>query len=222
MDRRPLAYRIADMLENWILQEKLRPGDPIVETTLAKQQGVSQGPVREALRILEQRGVVAYSPNRGSTVIEFSDTDVHMILQVRIPLEAMALTEAREHGSAADKVRLHELLDSLGAEADKNDLLEYHKVHWEFHRCVWLMSGNTHLANTLERLCTPLWAFYRHHVRTKSNRSLSGRRSHTALVAYVTGSDQGRDASVLAREHFSDVAGFKPNRIVADQGTKNP
>ena len=63
-----LRHDVRNHLRNLIFDGTLQPGDRIVESRLARELGISQTPVREALRELEQMGLVVSYPNRGSSV----------------------------------------------------------------------------------------------------------------------------------------------------------
>jgi DNA-binding GntR family transcriptional regulator len=215
--RQSLPHDIARLVEKMILQEKYQPGQQIREAHLAAQLGTSQTPVREALRILEQRGVVTHTPNRGATVVNFGEQDVIQILKVREPLEILALEQARLNVTEELVGQLKRTLEELSVAAERNELLLYHEAHRQFHALVWAASGNSHLVAALQRLCAPLWAFYRQRVRNKKSRSLSGRRTHEPFVELITTDRMVRHEDVvrLVQEHFADVAGFEPSNLAA-------
>lgn len=215
LERKLLADQIADHLDDMIFQEAIPPGERLLEMQLAKTFGVSQAPVREALRILEERGLAVQHPGRGTFVVRLDDHDVADILTVRIPLEALVLTLARENSSAEGKRELLALFDALSRAAEDDDLISYHQAHTLFHRQLWKLSGNRHLEAALARICAPLWAFYRSKVRKTPGRSLSGARTHRVLVDYVLGQTaQDGIPLKLAEDHFADVAGFSPSRLL--------
>ena len=74
-ERRVLREEVRDQLIKAILDGHLAPGDRIVEMRIAQQFGVSQTPVREALRDLELFGFIASSPFKGATVRQMSTED---------------------------------------------------------------------------------------------------------------------------------------------------
>src|SRR5438067_773144 len=94
MVRRVLREEIREQLIDDILSGRLPPGTRIVETRLAQEFGVSQAPVREALRDLELFGFVISSPFRGTQVREISTDDLLEIYPVRAALEAVAARAA--------------------------------------------------------------------------------------------------------------------------------
>ncbi len=73
-----------------ILSLKLKPGDPLVESDLAQQLGISKTPVRDALLELEREGFVTKVPFKGTYVTEITLKDVREVFQVRAVLEGLA------------------------------------------------------------------------------------------------------------------------------------
>ena len=78
-----LRSRVADRLRGEILQGQLKPGEWLRQERLAFEQGVSQTPVREALRQLAAEGLVEHVPYRGIRVVEFSVEDVEDLYACR-------------------------------------------------------------------------------------------------------------------------------------------
>src|SRR5688500_14409919 len=73
-----------------IASGRLRPGDRLNEAALSAELGVSRSPVREALRELEQHGLVVSYPNRGCFVADLTDRDVEEVVLLRGWLEGLA------------------------------------------------------------------------------------------------------------------------------------
>ncbi len=207
LPRKPLPWQIAEIIERWILQEELRPGQPIKELHVARKLAISQTPVREALRILEQRGLVVHLPHRGTVVTSLSEDDIRQILAVRRPLEVLALELARQHATPSDEPDLQALWERLVAAGEKDDLLEYHEVHAAFHRRVWSLSRNRYLVDTLERLCLPLWAFYRRRLYVGQEPRLFGKGpKHRLVLDFIFGRcDPSVTAERVMDLHFQHV-----------------
>ena len=110
--RRVFREGIREQLIDDILSGRLPPGARIVETKLAQQLGVSQGPVREALRDLELFGFVVSSPFRGTQVRKISTDDLLEIYPVRAALEAVA---AREAATRIDEATLTRVVRAVEA-----------------------------------------------------------------------------------------------------------
>ena len=110
--RRVLREEIREQIIDDILSGRLAPGTRIVETQLAKQFGVSQAPVREALRDLALFGFVVCSPFRSTYVREISTEDLVKSYPVRAALESVA---AREAATLIDDETLAQLEDLIAA-----------------------------------------------------------------------------------------------------------
>jgi DNA-binding GntR family transcriptional regulator len=82
---------VAETLRDALVKGRLRPGERIKEIPLAQQLGVSRGPIRDALRLLERDGLVAILPNRGAIVPEVHETDVLEVYALRGAIGSLAL-----------------------------------------------------------------------------------------------------------------------------------
>lgn len=91
LDYRTLRENVADEIRMKILNGDMKPGDKIVEQELASEFGISRGPVREALRQLEQEGMVEYSRNVGCSVRHVGMDDIYEIYYMRANYEMMAV-----------------------------------------------------------------------------------------------------------------------------------
>jgi DNA-binding GntR family transcriptional regulator len=154
-----LTERVISALKNAFFTGKLKPGDPIVERQLAREMNVGTPVVREALISLKHEGFVRRVNNKGSYVTQFSAREVRDLYALRTELETLALQWARARVTEADLAELTRLADRLveaGAVGSRSDFL---KADIEFHRYYWRLSGNPFLADLLERLMSPLFAF---------------------------------------------------------------
>ena len=86
-----LRQRVAALLRKDILCGKYLPGDRIVEAEIAADLQISRGPVREAIRQLEEEGLVTYSNNKGCSVTTLDPSDAWEIYIIRADLESLAL-----------------------------------------------------------------------------------------------------------------------------------
>jgi len=86
-----LPDQVYDIIKQHIVTLRLRPGEPLVEKSLAEQLGVSTTPVREALLRLEHEALVTKTPYAGARVAEISSKDARGIFEVRSVLEGLAV-----------------------------------------------------------------------------------------------------------------------------------
>lgn len=95
-----LRERTREVLLDRLLKAELKPGQRLHETSLSEQLGVSRTPLREALRGLQQDGLVEYLPNRGFSVPELNETAVREIYPMLGHLEALALQLCSRHSKS--------------------------------------------------------------------------------------------------------------------------
>ncbi|MGM8366750.1 GntR family transcriptional regulator [Virgibacillus sp. W0181] len=89
-----LKDRIAFNIKNAIFEGKLQPGDKVTEVELAEEIGVSRGPVREAMQLLEMEGLFASEPYKGTRVTEITEDEVmNLLIPIRLNIESYALTK---------------------------------------------------------------------------------------------------------------------------------
>jgi DNA-binding GntR family transcriptional regulator len=85
----PLHKIVYSKLKESILAGALKPGEKLIENDLAKQLQISKTPIREAIRVLSQEGLIVHNTRRGITVIDFTEKDVWEIITLRAEIEAM-------------------------------------------------------------------------------------------------------------------------------------
>ena len=87
----PLRDVVFNTLRQAVLRGELKPGERLMEIALSQRLGVSRTPVREAIRMLEQEGLVIMIPRKGAQVAEISEKDLKDVLEVRLGLEELAV-----------------------------------------------------------------------------------------------------------------------------------
>src|SRR3954471_2979200 len=135
-ERRVFREEIREKLIDDIISGRLAPGSRIVETRLAQQFGVSQAPVREALRDLELFGFVVSSPFRGTQVREISPEDLLEIYPVRAALEGVAARAAATRIDEATLTQLEDLIGAMRDAATRNDHRAHVDADFAFHHAV--------------------------------------------------------------------------------------
>jgi DNA-binding GntR family transcriptional regulator len=157
LDSASLPVKIAEVLRAAIVGGRLKAADQVVESRLARQMGVGQNAVREALHSLQFQGFVRKVPNVGTYVTKLSPRDIDEIYRLRMELEPLAIYWAREKDRPDnhDLALLNKHLDDCAAAAGSNDLACYALSDTELHRCLWSMSGNRCLEKCLELIAVP-------------------------------------------------------------------
>ena len=120
-----LPELICSELEGWIAQGKVSPGQPLREADISAQMGLSRGPVREAFRILEERGLVCCEKNRGVRVGNLTLEQVKEIYELRETLEGLIGRLAAERAGAAEKAALKGIVEEMAQAVDAEDVARY-------------------------------------------------------------------------------------------------
>jgi DNA-binding GntR family transcriptional regulator len=158
----PISKRdqVVRAMKEAILSGTIQPGASIVESKIAQQLGAGIPLVREALIELEHQGFVQRTPYKGTTVTKLGPTDIRRIFRLRVELEALAIEWAREHTTEADLKYLREIIRKMEQAAKTLDLATFYENDLAFHRKIWNLSDNPYLADALERVVVPLFAFF--------------------------------------------------------------
>ena len=86
-DRLSLAERVASTLREMFLNGDLKPGQRLIETEIAEQLQVSRGPVRDALKTLQEEGIVHIEPRKGTFMVKLCYEDLNDIYLLRGAIE---------------------------------------------------------------------------------------------------------------------------------------
>jgi DNA-binding GntR family transcriptional regulator len=148
-----LRHKVYEALRQEITNGSLLPGDLLRERELADIYGVSKTPVREALSLLEQDGLVRAIPRAGYMVTQLTLRDLQEVYQLRVTLEAMAARLAAENITDEELQELEE----LRATSDPDEARLFNR---RFHLLVARASGNSRLAKMVEQLLDDMdrWA----------------------------------------------------------------
>lgn len=154
-----LRVRVAEAIREALLEGRFKPGEDLSEVAIAKEMDVSRGPVREALLVLAQQGLITHSQNHGFSVLGFSDRDHAEIDAVRLELESLALTLARALITPDEMDMLEKATARLSNVVRKYSSAEWVRAELEFHELVWELSGNRWLSDSLRRVMVPYFHY---------------------------------------------------------------
>lgn len=157
--RAPLADQIAESIRNMIVAGDLKPGDRIVESRIARDIGVGQPTVREALVALEHQGLVVRRANQGCVVTSLTRAEICQLIRIRAELETLAVELAVETASEPEIGKLLTITDSMKAAAVERDPQRFFQLDISFHQTLWRLSNNSFLPRLLEQTLAPLLAF---------------------------------------------------------------
>jgi DNA-binding GntR family transcriptional regulator len=154
-----MRQTVVEAIRQALLNGRFEQGQSLSEVALAAEMNVSRGPVREALLVLAQEGLVTHSQNYGFSVLRLTEQDREEIRQVRFPLEVLALKLARERMGPAALAALEEGIGAICRPFAAGRLADCVMADMNFHARIWDASGNARLAQSLRTLMVPFFAY---------------------------------------------------------------
>jgi len=121
---------------------QLKPGQLITDAKIAEELEVSRTPVREALRRLEQEGLLEKKARAGWRVYTLSLDDVKEIFDIKLALECMVARRAAECEDQALRATLTDALEAMKVAAEADDRRAWYEADVELHRAIFHMGGN--------------------------------------------------------------------------------
>lgn len=203
-----LSDQIVDLLLKALSNGEVRPGELIRESVVARQLGVSRGPLREALSQLEGRQIVERVHGQGVRVVESSKADLASLFEVRAVLEGLACRLACINATDADLDAIDQLSIVRPATEVNLATVDAHRQDEDFHFLIIMTSGNPRLiAILMENLYFPIRLYRYHRARHSAERVEAARREHRTIVACLRQRDP--DAAERAmREHIENARKF--------------
>lgn len=197
-----LREEIKNKLAEAIMGGEFKPGDRLIETQIAREYGVSQAPVREAIRDLEQMGLVVTEPYKGTYIREINTEDLKKVYEVRAELEGLAIRLAISRITPEGIAILEDIYHNMLKECDSGDLRTQILLDIKFHEVIIKYSGNDILEKSWSELCIPYWTFLGTSLYRDGNKELVTR--HKPILEAIRKKDV--DSAVkLIHQHFDEL-----------------
>ena len=195
------AYRA---ISGAIANLELKPGEALTQDRLAKWLSISRTPVREALRRLEQEGIIQTIPGRGLVVTELTIKDVEDMLEMLRLMDSHAAYLAAQRRTQEQADRLAEVARTLMVAAEQHDVDGWSAADRPYHEIVLAASGNQLLRQSIQDVRRRL-----HRITinsgTRPERLLACTREHLAVAeAIVQGDAEG--AAERMRQHIDAMS----------------
>lgn len=199
-------------LREMILNGEIPPGESLTEIPLAERLGVSRTPLRRALTILEQQGLLTKSGSRSYEVRRFKLGEIADAIEVRGVLEGLAARQVAEHGAPRGLMRELQEIVEIGDRIVAQDALTpedralYFDLNARFHRAIVDASGNEALMEAIrhnDRIpfsSAEAVAFHRDAIEDERNRFILAHMQHKMIVQALE-AGEGARVEGLMREH---------------------
>lgn len=192
---------------NLIMSKKLMPGDKIPETKIAQEFNISRTPVRDAMRLLSNDGLIDIFPNRFAQVKTYSNEDIAEIGTLRIALDTMAIKLAALYGSRADFLRLEELAQACTDAFEKGESDQRRAFDSQFHLELANIAGNELLIKYQKELYLRVQFILLHHPNIIEDEIYHIKQHHEIAQALLNGKEQTALAVVV--EHLTSFYNLK-------------
>jgi DNA-binding GntR family transcriptional regulator len=204
---------VYNVLRENIVNGNLEPGARLVIKKIAQDLGVSDIPVREAIRMLEAQGLVTMTPHAGAQVSKFNIDDIQEIVAVRGLLEGYASRTAIPfiQGQVLDE--LNACLDEMKKCVEEGNLSDFGALNRKFHQIIYDQSP----IKRLNKMISEMWDGSE---RTRAVFGLSKQRpkdslkEHQDILAAILEGD-GDKVERLVREHRRRIGEILINHLKA-------
>ncbi len=205
-DIRSLSDSLFEQLSEAIVRGEFPAGTKLSEPRLATRYGVSRGPLREAIRRLEERKLVTRTPRQGVRVVVPSRKLAIELFHIREVLEGLAAREAARHATASDVRELRAMLKLHRQALAEPDAMVYWqaKANSDFHFLISRIAGNSHLFDLLCGEYYTLFRLYRMQHRIVPGRAQRALLEHERIVDAIADADSEL-AEMLMRRHISSA-----------------
>ena len=210
---------VLSQLRNAILTGRLVPGDRLREVQLAKELGVSRPTLREAIYQLIHEGLLVRESHKGVSVAEIDASAITDIAVVRSALESIAAKAIASSKDDSARETLRQAWNVYDVAAASDDPVRENDAHLEFHRTIWMASGNTMLQRIWPIVSASInLALSTDVAARESDHSERNRRLHRELTEAILDNRQ-RDITSAVREHIQVSASELLDLIQARQSS---
>ena len=198
-DYLPLRDVVFNTLRQAILRGELKPGERLMEIQLANKLGVSRTPIREAIRRLEQEGLVRES-GKGVKVVGISIQDLEDIYEIRSRIEGLAARRCAECATEEQIEKIKNIVELQEFYTQKGNSANINSTDTEFHNMLYELCGSEVYYSMLSSLHRKVQRFRKISVED-SKRALNAQKEHRLIFEAIKNHD-GDLADKLAVEHI--------------------
>lgn len=137
-----LSDQVYDLVRRLVMEQALKPGDRVVELELSQRLGISQAPVRDAVKRLAYEGVLTHVPRRGHFVTVAQQEDLEHAVVARTMIERTSARLAASELPDASRAELESVVERMREAAALEDIAAFRVLDFSFHRHVCAASGN--------------------------------------------------------------------------------
>jgi DNA-binding GntR family transcriptional regulator len=203
----PIRYRtlreaVQNALMEDILRNRFQPGQRLLEGDLAATYGVSRAPIREAVRALEQQGLLRSVSNKGVMVSRLSPDEIREVYEVRIELEPLAARLAAPVVEESTLTQLRALLATMDTAIE--DPKTWLSLNNDFHMVLYMASRRERLCKMIGEMTNVVEPYIRLFLNVPGMLRETHRDHHVILAAAER--RDGQECALLVRQHLEGAS----------------
>jgi DNA-binding GntR family transcriptional regulator len=208
-----LVDTVAEHLRGSILAGQFSPGERLYEAALARQFGISRGPIREALALLEGDGLVENEPRKGKFVRALDERIIDEIYSLRRALEPYAAEIIIESLNREIQDSLDEALDGIRLAAETGDRYQMARSDLAFHHRLYQLSGHRPLLRVWDDIVSGSLQMLVS-ITTPTHPIGDSVLNHQVIIDSIASGDPERTRAILVR-HIED--GWERARVAVKE-----
>ncbi|MDO4938587.1 MAG: GntR family transcriptional regulator [Lachnospiraceae bacterium] len=197
----PLREVVFNTIRDAIIKGDLKPGERLLEIQLAEKLGVSRTPIREAIRKLENEGLVIMVPRKGATVSGISVKHLKDVLEIRGALGELAVRLACDRMTKEQMKELKRLAAELEANKDSDDAFALSDIDEKLHEQIYLATNNPKLIQLIENLKEQMFRYRLEYMKAKDKRDKLIHEHQLIIDAIEKGDAEEGEKAI--REHIA-------------------
>lgn len=205
--RETTTMAVFKFIKNEIITGAFRPGEWIRERKIQEVLNVSSTPVREALKMLVQEGILISIPHKGVQVKSFNEKELQDFYELRSEIEGLASELAAIRRTEKQLQKLKSVLEQSEEEFQKNEGFAIEAVHFnnEFHHLIAEASLNQSIVNTLSQMRSEVDLLRVLSWKNNKTRPIITLQQHRQIFDAIDKRD-GEAARLYMQEHIRDSA----------------
>lgn len=207
-------------IQRMILSGELRPGDRLKSREVSERLGISETPIREAIRALASEGWLEMTNHVGAVVQGLKVEQIHEISTLRGEISALAIRLNGPVFDAAMLARLTANVEAMSKEVDAGNVQGFAELNDEFHRLLCDGPNSPWCAKILESILG-LISHQRHGILPRQTRLVEAVSEHRRIVDFLQANDF-HAAAAMAKEHERNAGLFLIQELNAIEAARSP
>ena len=203
-DGKTLKEEIIEYLRTRIITNQLKPGDRVVELDIAKKYNISRGPVREAVRLLEEQGLLEYKKNIGCVVKVLSKKELKESHLIFSTLEKLSINLTNGIIKEDHLREIERLVENIQEYVEEDNIEKIIQNDYEIHKQIVLNAENDKLFELWESMKSSNYAIYYTIIQKKEDILNSAYKKHIDLIETLKKQDAEKTIKEIDK-HYTEA-----------------